>query len=127
MASGVIATTRLALSTILDRKDNIMLSISTHKRLFVLIVRIAIGICGVWGMLLAPVAQAQTGGPYTMSPQVLASGGQTTTSASFAVQSTVGQPAVDSSNSADFEACSGYWCVAGLPAYLAYMPVTVRQ
>ena len=87
---------------------------------------LAVVVCSVWVVGIAPAVQAQTGGPYTISPQVVASGGQTSASTDYSLQSTVGQPAVDNASSAGYSACSGYWCSAGLPAYRSYLPLTAR-
>ena len=100
-----------------------MLLISPYKRQIALILAIA---CGVMVMGTATAVHAQTGGPYAISPVVIASGGQSSSSTGYSVQSTVGQPAVGSNASIDYSVCAGYWCSAGLPAYRAYLPLTVR-
>ena len=61
----------------------------------------------------------------TIAPQVIASGGQASSSASYTLLSTVGQPAIGLSAGSTVSLCSGYWCGAGA-GYKAYLPLALR-
>jgi hypothetical protein len=63
---------------------------------------------------------------YSVAPEVIASGGQTSSSASYTVMSTLGQPAVGSGGSQTYNLCSGYWCDTSIPNLHTYLPVIRR-
>jgi hypothetical protein len=77
-------------------------------------------------LALVSVASAGSSASYVLAPDVLAAGGQPASSASYAFVSTLGQPFVGASSSANDAVCSGYWChLAAL--YKLMLPVVLRD
>jgi hypothetical protein len=78
--------------------------------------------------LLVVVAVTPSGasGSYTLAPDVMASGGQASSSASYSLVSTLGQPMVGAGSSASYAACSSYWCQIP-PIYKVLLPVVSKN
>jgi hypothetical protein len=77
-------------------------------------------------LVFASVALANTSINYSLAPDVIASGGQNTSSANYSMNSTLGQPMIGSSNSTDYAACNGYWCEIAV-VYKVYLPVALKK
>ena len=80
--------------------------------------------CALW--LTTGLTYAATPPVYVIAPDVIASGGGMSTSASYTVRSTVGQAAIGMSDSAAYQACSGYWCGNSILGMRTYLPVVRR-
>ena len=79
------------------------------------------------GMLAAGgIALAQTSANYNLEWHVIGGGGQPVTSASYAINSTVGQGAASPpySASSSYVVSGGYWLSGGLRVYL---PLVMRE
>ncbi len=77
-------------------------------------------------LFLASSVSAGTSPSYTLTADVLASGGQAASSVNYLFVSTLGQPLIGSNTSAAYSACSGYWCEM-LADYRVYLPVILRE
>lgn len=63
------------------------------------------------GMLaLVPLVRASSSASYILMPDVQSAGGQAANSVNYMLVSTLGQPTIGLSSSANHTACSGYWC-----------------
>ena len=77
-------------------------------------------------LILASTTLAGTSATYTLTPDVIASGGQASASTSYSFVSTVGQPLIGSNGSAAYSMCSGFWCeIVG--AYKVYLPTVLKN
>jgi hypothetical protein len=63
---------------------------------------------------------------YAINWDVIGSGGEPSTSASFALNGTIGQGVVGSSSGDSYGLCGGYWC-GGEIAYNIYLPLVLRN
>jgi hypothetical protein len=85
---------------------------------------------GGWAMssagLVLSAAEA-----YTIRWDVIGGGGGPISSASYTVNSTVGQPAIGPSGSASYRLGAGYWYVVAVPApppeYKVHLPIVVKR
>lgn len=67
-------------------------------------------------LLLSTVAQAQTGGDFTITQSVVASGGQNSSGGNFSLDGTIGQPLAGTNSSGGaFVAGNGFWQAAFAP------------
>ncbi len=65
-------------------------------------------------------------GSHTLAPDVVASGGQAASSASYSFVSTLGQPVIAQGSSASYATCGGYWCQ--IPAsYKVWLSVVLKN
>jgi hypothetical protein len=111
-----------------------------RKRLFSALLLLAILVVGGLALFSRPEG-AVLAGPleFTFSADVaapaaygipweaFASGGSlTASSASYTMQSTIGQPATGSSQSASYEMCSGFWCRIQKVLWSIFLPVVNR-
>lgn len=98
------------------------------KRLFAgglaLVVVLVVGVIALALLLPGPAAAAPTAD--SISWQVLASGGQTMSSAHYTMLSTAGQPVAGTATSANYGLLSGYWY--GLQDFLRqiFLPIILR-
>jgi hypothetical protein len=75
-----------------------------------------------------PAADVTAPTAYTLSWDVFASGGSlNTSSASYTMQSTIGQAVAGQSASASYDLCSGYWCGFKDWIWDIFLPFTVRD
>ncbi len=86
---------------------------------------IALTIVLLCGLLLVGAVMAMESDNYAINWDVVGSGGETSTSTSFALAGTIGQGVVGSQSSASYGLCSGYWC-SGEAAYSIYLPLVLR-
>jgi hypothetical protein len=77
-------------------------------------------------LMLASITQAGTSTNYTLTPDVIASGGQAAVSKNYSFVSTVGQPLIGLSSSAVYSTCNGFWCEIAV-LYKVYLPVTMKN
>ena len=77
-------------------------------------------------LLLASTTLAGTSTNYALTPDVLASGGQSISSASYSIVSTAGQPLIGSNGSVTYSACSGYWCEI-ITENNVYLPLILKN
>jgi len=76
--------------------------------------------------MVASAVWAGSSGGYALAPDIVASGGQAASSASYSFVSTLGQPVIGSSSSASHSACSGFWCQIPL-IYKVLLPVVLKN
>jgi hypothetical protein len=77
-------------------------------------------------LMLASITLANTSANYTLTPDVIASGGQAAASTNYSFVATVGQPLIGASNSASYSTCVGFWCeIVG--AYKVYLPIALKN
>ena len=74
----------------------------------------------------AAVARAGFSANYATPAQVLASGGQSATSANYAIVSTAGQPAIGLGSSLSYSLCSGFWCQVQSALARLFLPLVKR-
>lgn len=84
------------------------------------------------GLLVAGVALAQSSTSYDLSWNVIAGGGGPKGSASYTVNSTIGQVAIGASDSASYRLGAGYWYGAAAPApplppHKIYLPTIMKH
>jgi hypothetical protein len=79
-------------------------------------------------LLLVGVALAQTSASYDLTWNVIAGGGGSISSTSYAINSTIGQPVVGVAKDTGYELCSGFWC-SELAAveYRIYLPIVLKN
>jgi hypothetical protein len=75
-------------------------------------------------LLLVSIASAQSSTSYSLAWYALAGGGGRVTSASYAMNSTVGQAAVGLSGSTSYSLLSGYW--QNWPDYIVFLPLILK-
>jgi hypothetical protein len=78
------------------------------------------------GLLLAGAVLAMESDNYAINWDVIGSGGEPSTSASFALNGTIGQGTVGSLSSDSYGLCGGYWC-GGEIAHNIYLPLVLRN
>jgi len=84
-----------------------------------------VGVTGLLvALLLVSVASAQSSTRYSLAWYALAGGGGRVASASYAMNSTVGQAAVGLSGSASYRVLSGYW--QNWPDYHIFLPLILK-
>lgn len=77
-------------------------------------------------LMLASTTLARTTANYTLTPDVIASGGQASASTNYSFVATVGQPLIGASNSASYSICVGFWCeIAAM--YKVYLPIGLKN
>jgi len=80
-------------------------------------------------LLLTATAVAQTLQPSLSSgqfaPSLLVASGQIASSANYSTVSTVGQPSIGQSTSADYALCSGIWCQA-IDLYRVFLSLLMK-
>jgi hypothetical protein len=96
-----------------------MTEMTPMKRLVSLVALVAL-------LMLASVAWAGSSTNFTLSPEVLAAGGQPAASSGYRLASTVGQPFVGLSSGTGAAACSGYWC-RFLAEHKIMLPLVLRN
>ena len=84
-----------------------------------------IGLAGLIALFLAGAVLAQTSASYDLSWYTMSGGGGRAASASFAMNSTVGQAAVGISDSPSYRMSSGYW-QPWLDRFL-YLPLVMKN
>lgn len=115
-----------------------------RKRIRLLTVLLLLGILVVGGLaLFSRPDRAVLAGPldftypsdveassasYAIPWEVFASGGSmTASSASYAMQSTIGQPVAGLLGSASYDLCSGFWCGVEEWVWQFFLPITLRD
>ena len=74
-------------------------------------------------LLISP-ATAMDSGDFAINWSVMGSGGETSSSANYALEATIGQPSIGFKSSTNYTACSGFWC-AGV--FAIYLPAILRN
>jgi len=91
--------------------------------------RMLIVIAGLFicGLLLAGVALAMDSTNYRLDwfTPLTGGGGEPAESDHYAVNLTVGQSAIGTSSSTNYEGCLGYWC--GIVEYRVFLPLVLRD
>ena len=86
---------------------------------------ILVGVAGLLvALLLVSIASAQGSTHYSLAWYALAGGGGRVASASYAMNSTVGQAAVGASSSTSYRMLSGYW--QNWPDYYLFLPLILK-
>jgi hypothetical protein len=78
-------------------------------------------------LLLVGVALAQTSASYDLSWNVIAGGGGSISSTSYAINSIIGQPVVGASESENYRTEAGFWGGALAVEYKIYLPVVLKN
>ena len=78
------------------------------------------------GLLLAGLVRAMSLASYAINWDVIGGGGGPISSASYALNSTIGQAVVGVATDANDELCSGFWCGAAAE-YSIYLPLVLRN
>jgi hypothetical protein len=65
-------------------------------------------------------------GNYAINWDVIGSGGEPSTSVSFALGGTIGQGIVGLSSSASYGLCGGYWCIGEIETHI-YLPLVMQN
>ncbi|MDY6876910.1 MAG: hypothetical protein SWK90_12015 [Chloroflexota bacterium] len=80
------------------------------------------------GLLLAGVALAMESDNYRLDwfTPLTGGGGGAASSDHYAVNFTVGQSVVDTSDGTDYSACLGYWCGVAIE-HRVYLPLVLRD
>jgi hypothetical protein len=91
------------------------------KRITLLIVLIAL-------VLLAGSAHAMESASYRLDwfTPLIGGGGGAASSASYAINLTIGQTAIGTQTSAGYEGCLGYWCGTEVE-HAIYLPLVLRS
>ncbi len=82
------------------------------------------------GLLLAGAVMAMESANYAINWDVVGNGGRPSTSASFALDGTIGQGVVGSSANTSYGLCGGYWWCGGETAYnnnKVYLPIVLHN
>jgi hypothetical protein len=83
------------------------------------------------GLLLAGVALAMESDNYRLDwfTPLTGGGGGAASSAHYAVNLTVGQSAIGTSDSTNYESCLGYWCGSAVAAveHNIYLPIIMKN
>lgn len=81
------------------------------------------------GLILVPSTGAvmtMESGNYAINWDVIGSGGEPSTSVSFALGGTIGQGMVGLSSSASYGLCGGYWCLGEIETHI-YLPLMMQN
>jgi hypothetical protein len=78
-------------------------------------------------LLLVGVALAQTSTSYDLTWNVIAGGGGSISSTSYAINSTIGQPVVGASESENYRTEAGFWGGALAVEYRIYLPIVLKN
>jgi len=95
--------------------------LTTMKRLPLLSITLV-----VLALISVAVARAGSSASYTTPTNTVASGGQLSTSANYAIASTLGQPAIGQGQTLSYALCSGFWCQAWSAPARLFLPLVGR-
>ena len=83
-------------------------------------------LCGWFIFPSAGAVLLMESGNYAINWDVIGSGGEPSTSVSFAHGGTIGQGIVGLSSSASYGLCGGYWCIGEIETHI-YLPLVMQN
>ena len=90
------------------------------------VITLVIILCGLLLVTSIGAVMAMESANFTINWDVIGSGGKLSTSASFALDGTIGQSASGSSSGASYNLCSGYWCAGEIEVHI-YLPLVMQN